>query len=152
MLWLASRSLAEPPKMWSRASSYTFAHDGPSMYLGFVSQKESDLVGIFTFENISGSRETAHRATLTGVAIEPDEFWPKVRYEAQKEAGGRWEVIGQSSLSGHSKRLAIEVGAPPVHLWVSLKLLQPLIGKYKFGRIVLDSGDVSEFNLNDLAP
>ena len=152
-----SARAAEPTPMpeWSGGTFATFAHDGPSIWLSFIHQDKWHLVGRFTFENVSGSRAQAKDVTVEGVEGEEGEegqFWPLVRCEARRAPDAPWEPIGGSSADGPRQRLEIKAGSPAVELRVTLDIFKPLIGKYESGRIVLSSGDTSQFELKDLAP
>jgi hypothetical protein len=141
-----------PVQEWSGGTFATFAHDGPTIRLWYMVQDKRHLVGRFTFENVSGSRAKATDATVEGVDREEDQFWPVVRCEVQRARGAPWEAIGESSVEGSRKRLAIKADSPPVELRVTLDIFKPFIGKYESGRIVLTSGDTSQFELKELTP
>ena len=149
---LLSASAAEPPRVWSRGFHATYAHDGPSIGLDYLNQSDSDLVGTFSFENISGKRAKARTVVVDGVETAPKTFWPKVRYEARKAPDQPWQPIGESSVVGRPKKLTIKSGAIYTDLWVSLGIFKPIVGRYESGRIILSSGQSSEFQLQSLAP
>jgi hypothetical protein len=141
-----------PAPEWSGGTFATFAHDGPSIWLSFIRQDKRHLIGRFTFENISGSRAQAKDATIEGINGEEGQFWPVIRCEARRAPDTPWESIGESSMDGPRKRLEIKADSPAVELRVTLDIFKPLIGKYYSGRIVLSSGDTSQFELQELTP
>jgi hypothetical protein len=143
---------AESPRIWSRGFNWTAAHDRPGIGLYYLNQDDSDFYGAFSCENTSGKRETAQKIVIEGVESEHGLFWPSVRYEARKDVTAPWESLGKSSAPGRPKKLTIEAEATDVDLWVSLQIFKPLIGKYESGRIVLNDGHTSEFQLKHLAP
>ena len=115
-------------------------------------QDKRHLVGRFTFENISGSRAQAKDVAVEGVDREEGQFWPVVRCEVRRARGSPWEPIGESSAEGSRRRLAIKADSAPVELRITLDIFKPLIEKYESGRIVLSSGDTSQFELKELTP
>ena len=50
------------------------------------------------------------------------------------------------------EKVTIARNSQNLELMVNLDEFQPLIGKYEVGRIVLNSGEVSEFELKSLLP
>jgi len=138
-------------ELFSGAFMYTFAHNGPSIMLGFVSGGVFHLSGIFTFENVSGDRERAKDVILRGVR-RPGAFWAQADCEVRRDEKSAWEPIGKSAVFGWPAKLVVKAEAKAIDLSVRLDLFEPFIGRYEFGRIILTSGDTSEFFLDDLTP
>ena len=144
--------MAEPPQVWSRGFTWMSAHDGPGIGLYYLNQDDSDFYGTFSFDNVSGERNVAHKVRIDGTQDRYRHFWPRVRYEARRDDKAPWESLGESSPRGRSKSLVVRPRQSNVDLWVILNIFKPLIGKYESGRIVLSSGERSEFQLKYLAP
>ncbi len=134
---------------FSRAMFYTYSHDGPNIILGMVSQDDWHTSGTFDFENISGERQQAKDAMLRGVK-RGGGFWPYVRCEARRKDSTVWDKIGESWVFGWPSRLVVKAESKPVEFSVRLDVFEDLVSKYEFGRIVLSSGDTSQFLLEDL--
>lgn len=147
---LTAACTGETRPSFSKAFFYTFAHDGPTIILGMVSSDGSHLSGTFDFENISGEREQAKDTVIRGVR-RVGGFWAHARCEARRDENSSWESLGHSRVLGWPATLKVKAGSTtPAEFSVRLDIFDNAIGKYKFGRIVLSSGDTSQFALEDL--
>ena len=77
--------------------------------------------------------------------------WPTVTAQVTNDDRGEWKTIGQSS---KPDRLYKPKSPPKVAelLYVDLSLLRPLIGKYRYGRVILETGESAIFELVNLLP
>ena len=147
---LVAACTGETRPYFSKAFFYTFAHDGPTIILGMVSSDGSNLSGTFDFENISGERKQAKHAVIRGVR-RLGGFWAHAHCEARRDENSSWEALGQSWVFGWPANLNVKAeSAAPAEFSVRLDIFDSAIGRYKFGRIVLSSGDTSQFALEDL--
>jgi len=147
-LFAACSSKTRP--YFSKAFFYTFAHDGPTIILGMVSADGAHLSGRFDFENISGERQQAKDAVIYGVR-RADRFWAHARCEGRRDENSSWESLGHSWILGWPATLKVKAESnTPAKFSVRLDIFDDAIGKYKFGRIVLSSGDTSQFLLEDV--
>jgi hypothetical protein len=103
-------------------------------YCGYVSKIDKD----FTY--INGSRTT------------DGAFWPNVTYQVGDEFGGTFKTIGKSVNKGNPLALRIKSMDTDTILHVDLDMLHAMVGKYQFGRIVLDNGESTTFALKFLSP
>jgi hypothetical protein len=113
--------------------------------------------------HLSRSDEHVHGACLffnyTPTLIEIDgseasngEFYPDVIFHVGNATDGEWNSIGQSYEHGKRLRMAVEPQKASKALMVELDVFRPMIGKFKYGRIVLKNGESALFELENLLP
>ncbi len=135
---------------FSKGFFYTFAHDGPAIILDMVSADGRHLTGTFGFENISGERKRAKDVVVRGVR-RAGAFWAHARCEVRRDENSSWEPIGRSWVLGWPATLNVKAeSTTPAEFSVRLDIFDDAINKYRFGRIILSSGDTSQFLLEDL--
>jgi hypothetical protein len=150
----------EPKHGWAGAF---FAHpiDSEEANHEFVlfglEQQAVHLIGTWSYVNYDVRGRAAVPVTIEGAKTLDGLFWPDVCLEVKNEAIGKWETIAKSSnhwweLSKTRDTIVIGRNSSNLDLMVNLDKFQPLIGKYKLGRIVLKSGEASPFELNVLLP
>jgi hypothetical protein len=74
------------------------------------------------------------------------DFWPQVGFQVTN-SGEEWKTIGKSRPNGVATVLQIPMGSAE-RMRVLLTDFKPVIGKYKFGRIVFSSGHSAVFSLS----
>lgn len=117
-----------------------------------VDQGELNLVGTWSYTNGAVGNETPSRVVIEGTTAADGSFWPNVRLKVRKGRAGKWKRIATSSNPGDRATVTIEPNVMNFDLTVNLDAFKPLLDKYKFGRIVLNTGRTSEFELKDLSP
>jgi hypothetical protein len=115
-----------------------------------VTQDRFHLTGGCVYDNaITGGRGSP-TVTIEGTESEGT-FWPDVICQVTNDAEGKWETIATIS-HGHSQAIAVAPGEAKFNLTVGLDIFQPLIDKYRLGRVVLKTGEAATFELKDLLP
>lgn len=150
-------SLAVPPSDPPQVSTWSVIWEGqpqdrPTLILLTVDQRDNELIGSYVFNNYYSKKDKAGDVTVEGVRDTNGLFWPCVQLQAKKHNAVDWEGIGASNTPGPRSKILIRKNATSIGLHVRLDLFKPLIGKYEFGRIILSSGQLSEFELKDLSP
>jgi hypothetical protein len=102
------------------------------------------LLGDFTYQ------ARAKSVVLEGTRTLDGDFWPKVTLQA---AGTDhiWKTIGESQNNGASTTLQIANGKSE-RIRVVLTAYQPLVGKFKFGKITFSNGQFGVFSIDLLDP
>jgi hypothetical protein len=144
----------ETPRYWSQTIVVERAStDAPhEVDLVHVDQKDS-LVGGLNVTN----RSSEPGASGTVMVIDGHEnadgtFWPSAELYVQKDKNNEWIKVGTSGDENPIKELRIYSNTSVIGLRVNLDPFKTHLGKFKFGRIVLKSGDEAVFILDDLKP
>ncbi|HEV2841928.1 MAG TPA: hypothetical protein VGW39_11425 [Chthoniobacterales bacterium] len=117
-----------------------------------VDQGELNLVGTWSYTNGAVGNEPPPRVVIEGIKTADGSFWPDVSLGVRKGRTGKWKRIAASPHLGERATVTIEPNAIGFDLMVTLDPFKPLLDKYKFGRILLNTGRTSEFELKDLSP
>jgi hypothetical protein len=101
------------------------------------------LTGEFLFE-----APPTKSVSLEGTRTLDGDFWPQVGFQVTN-SGEEWKTIGKSRPNGVATVLQIPMGNAE-RMRVLLTDFKPVIGKYKFGRIVFSNGQAGVFSINHL--
>jgi hypothetical protein len=99
-----------------------------------------------------------HSTEIEGTRTADGRFWPYVSAEDSNEPERTWKAIGQISHSGEPATFTVRpAGAVPnpldsTLLFVDMDVFRPMIGKFRYGRVVLKSGVAAAFELKELLP
>lgn len=154
-LCVSSSTYAEGQKVWSRMISAEPANSidrAREFVLVSVDQGDVHLVGTWSYTNGAVGSEIPPRVVIEGTKTADGGFWPDVRLEVRKGRKGKWKRIAQSPNRGERATVRIEPKATSFDLMVNLDAFKPFLNKYESGKIVLDTGWSSEFELKDLLP
>ena len=114
-------------------------------HLRSVTSLGGRLIGDFIFVPRS-----ENSAVIEGTRTLDGDFWPKVALQVGN-SDQHWERIGQSKHDGAPERLEVSAERGET-IRVLLNDYKPLIGKYKYGRIVFSNGESGVFYLDLLNP
>lgn len=78
-------------------------------------------------------------------------FRPMVKYEVAI-AANKWRSVGQSAKPSDSVAIKIDSAAPQAMLEIDMDPFRPMIGKFRWGKVVLENGESTTFSLDDLLP
>jgi hypothetical protein len=90
-------------------------------------------------------------ATIEGIRTADGQFWPHVKSQVASKLAGNWKTIAGLPRRGDAVTITIKPGENNMNLMVGLDTFQPLVGRYKFGRVILRSGETATFELKDLS-
>lgn len=146
---------AETLEDWGRSiiGERRSTDDPHEVDLSEVNQQDL-LIGDLTVKN----KPSAEKGSRSSVMVieghqNPDgRFWPRAELQVQKEKGGEWIKIGLSGNEPPASQLQIYIGTMVFGLRINLEPFKAHLGKFRFGRIVLSSGDEAHFLLDDLKP
>jgi hypothetical protein len=89
---------------------------------------------------------------LHGTRNAEGEFAPFVSYQVAVEGTTKWKTIGKSPESSNPVQIEISPANPRMLLDVDMEVFRSRIGKFRWGRIVLENGDAAPFSIDDLLP
>jgi hypothetical protein len=148
-------SQTEIHRTWSRtisiepANSENRAHQ---FVLYDVDQSESRLVGTWWYENGALGNQIPRRVEIEGTRTPDGVFWPDVTLQVKNELTRTWETVATPHSEGTRTTVTIEPNGRNSDLTVNLNVFKPLIQAHKLGRILLKTGEASEFELKYLLP
>lgn len=102
------------------------------------------LIGDFTFEAQPKAVSLQGTRTLDG------DFWPKATFQVAN-SDHVWKTIGKSQHSGTPVTLEI-AGGKAERIRILLTDYKPLIGKFKYGKVVFSNGQSGVFSIDLLNP
>jgi hypothetical protein len=125
----------------------------PFKITGIESSEEGDhVIGKFSFVNYKEGEKPPAPVMINGGKKSDNTFWPDVVAQVADD-DDNWKAIGKPSTSGTiTVSLMVPAKVDPERFYVNLDIFRPIIGKKKYGRIVLETGDSAIFELNDLLP
>ena len=146
---------AQTPQYWGRSiiNERTSTDATREIDLTDVAQRDI-LIGGLAVKNKSPEELKSRGSVIVIEGHQNDDgtFWPTAELQAQKEKGDQWTTVGVSGNGPPITQLKIYTGTIVDGLRINLDPFKPLLGKFRFGRIVLKSGDEAEFLLDDLTP
>ncbi len=145
---------AETPEYWGQSIIVERSTDDPrEVDLSDVNQ-ERVLIGDLTVKNKSPAEKGTRGSVMVieGSQHSDGTFWPTAELQVQKEKGGEWIKVGLSGNERPTSQLQIYTGTMVYGLRINLDPFKAHLGKFRFGRIVLTSGDEALFLLDDLKP
>jgi hypothetical protein len=153
--WPILTAKAESQRLWSRGFSSEPANSidrAREFVLFSLDQDELHLIGTWSYTNGTFGNKTPPRVVIEGTKTADGIFWPEVRFEVRKTRKTKWRRIATSPNEGQRASVTIEPNAINFDLTVNLDAFKVFLGKYESGRIILNSGRTSEFELKDLLP
>lgn len=118
----------------------------PNFLLAILSSIEDRLVGYFAFHN-----QSIGQVILNGTKTQDREFWPSVLMQVSNGENSEWTTIAQPATSDEVASLTVD-GKSTAKLMIKMDSFRPFVGKFKFGRVVLENGEPAWFELNELRP
>lgn len=79
-------------------------------------------------------------------------FWPRVIAEVANDASGEWKRLERPASRGKPAVFTLKSHEANVTLYVNLDIFRPMVGKMRYGRVVLANGEPAVFELKDLLP
>jgi hypothetical protein len=95
---------------------------------------------------------TPHSVDIDGRETSSGEFYPDVIYEIS-HGDGDWETLEvPTNNPGKQLTITVEARTRSRPLRINLDMFVPLIGKAKYGRLVLKTGEKAVFRVDELQP
>lgn len=113
-----------------------------------VSGEGDHVYGLCVFTNV-----TPALVAIDGTETPDGEFYPNVALQVANDEEGEWRALDPSSHPGKKAALTIEAKQVSKSLMVDLDAFRPMIGKFKYGKIALRTGEAAVvFKLEKLLP
>jgi len=138
-------------RKWSRELVYGYIPDPLVMkpfILGAVESTGGRLLGLGGYASPEGASSTVIRGTEA-----PDgTFRPYVVAQVANDQRGVWKTLPAAVHQGDPKTLTIRPNETSTAIRVELDVFIPMIGKFRYGRVVLQNEKSAAFELKDLLP
>jgi hypothetical protein len=140
---------AESPSSWVHEVSDAVNPRPSSFRIQTVAGEDDHLVGRATYRFIAHD----HFVKIDGVQTSDGRFWPDVTLETANTTDGEWHRFDQSKASGRAASHIFKSDEANPVLYFIFDGFRPLIGKVKYGRVILPgNGFNTFFELNELLP
>lgn len=109
---------------------------------------ETHVYGLCTFYNTKLAL-----TAIDGVETSNGDFYPNVIAQVSNDKRGTWETLKTSpTILGKDVTITVEAKGASRTLMVDLDVFRPFIGKLRYGRLLLKTGERATFELADLRP
>lgn len=154
LVLLVGLTLAQAQRYWSRSIMNDRVSTGHphEVELGEVYQRDILIGGLDVKNQLPESNGRGSVMIIEGHQKSDGTFWPTAELQVQKEQNSEWVKIGSSGTERPSGQALVHNGMSVSGLQVNLEPFKGYLGKFRFGRILLKSGDEAVFLLDDLRP
>jgi hypothetical protein len=125
------------------ADQYVFE----SLELVLITGQDDHVSGLLLYHNAKPAL-----ITIDGAETPDGEFHPDVVLEVGQSKNGKWQIVESLSKQGKKSTITVQGQQASKSLIVKLDAFRPMIGKLKYGRIVLKTGEAVIFELGKLSP
>ncbi len=110
------------------------------------------LMATCSYANYSYETDAPPPVTIRGVKMKDGKFHPHVFAKVTNDVNGEWKTIGELGVTG--KRTSRRIAGKRVgdRLTAELDVFRSQIGTFKYGSLVLPTGEAAVFELKDLLP
>jgi hypothetical protein len=140
---------AVPPHAWDMTVNF-LEGDPPNLPFAVVEINSlgEDLLAVCEYLDEEGTAATSINGTQT-----PDgHFWPYVIAQIATDYNGVWKTIGRPPNVGKQATVSIPPKDVDAKLYIDLEIFRPFIGKFRYGRVILEIGKAAPFELHNLLP
>ncbi|OLE55146.1 MAG: hypothetical protein AUG51_04705 [Acidobacteria bacterium 13_1_20CM_3_53_8] len=109
--------------------------------------EKGHMSGTCTYYNFSPAL-----VAIEGVETSGGDFYPSVTNQVANDPKGKWEIIKRSVPPGKAATTKVQAKARSKPLTLDLDAFVAMMGKFKYGRVVLKTGDSAIFDLDYLRP
>ena len=127
-------------------------HFEPFEIVGIGTEPGNHLVAKFFYFNYKEGNKSPAPVTIVGSKRSDGTFWPRVTAQVGSDPHGPWTAIGKPPTPGEAASLSIVSKPDEERFYVDMDIFRPLIGRMKYGRVVLESGEAALFGLELLLP
>lgn len=124
----------------------------PFEIIGVGSEDGKHLVGEFFFVNYKEGQQSPPPVTINGSRKADGTFWPRIVAQVANEIDSEWTTIQSSPTPGNTVATVVTTQQEKQRFYVNLDIFRPMIGKMKYGKVVLETGDAANFFIKDLLP
>lgn len=114
---------------------------------------DGHLTGLAVLTRYSLRRDYKREAaTIKGVETDDHRFWPNVTLQVADQIDGDWQTVERVPTSGATAARRVDPQTPGEAFFVNLDPFSRWIGRARYGRLLLENGDVVVFDLHRLEP
>jgi hypothetical protein len=124
----------------------------PLQIVGIECEDGTHVVGEFVYIYRKEGDANTPPLTINGSRKPDGTFWPKVAAYTSNEINSQWTTIGEPLTPGESISLVVTSKEEKQQFYVDLDVFRPMIGKMKYGKVILETGDSTIFEIEDLSP
>ena len=132
---------------WSRAVAHSIEPGVPFTVVATTSI-DGRLSAGCAYRYIAGSAPTV----LHGTSSANGDLSPFVTYEVATQDRMKWKTVAKFTESQNPATIEVNAANPTALLHVDMEPFRPTIGKFRWGRVVLENGQGAIFAIDDLLP
>jgi hypothetical protein len=83
---------------------------------------------------------------------EDGKSWLSAECQVGNDLNGVWRLVGKAKAHGSRSKLTVESHGINTKLSIQLDILRPFVGRFRYGRVVVDEATNATFSLNELLP
>jgi hypothetical protein len=112
-----------------------------------VKNDATGIVGQFNYGALGGRSRTIEEQ----VNDNEEPVWPQAALEVANDYHGQWRKVGNTSNPDNPTELK---DPPALAMWLNINLgaFRPMIGQFRYGQVILTTGDSTIIELVDLLP
>lgn len=150
-LLISLTTSANDTRNWTRilADTDSFSRSpGVPFVIAAIDHEDSVLSALCWYRYTVGTEPV----TLHGNKEADGRFWPVVTYEVAVEGKTKWKQLRADVEQSNSESIVVHPGNPIAKLSVYLEPFRKCMGIYRYGRVILETGQAAIFALDDLLP
>jgi hypothetical protein len=144
---------SEDSDSWGWGHSIIFEHlptNGPVLELNSVEQEAIGFFGDLGLSQRGTDVKKRPALIVRGHPARDGTFRPNMEFAVSNDGKNGWVVIESSFSDDPFATLTLDAVNKQIQFHIELDAFKPMIGKYKFGRIKLQSGESTVFPLREL--
>jgi hypothetical protein len=119
----------------------------PPLGVAGISEFDGNLIGECVYSPADGNTS----ASVAGTRATDGKLWLTAMAQVASDYRGVWMTVGKCPGSGEDARITLSKDDEANWL-VNLNAFRPWVGKYRYGRVVLDNGMSAIFELKNILP
>src|ERR1044071_4085109 len=113
-----------------------------------VTAKNCHLIATVSFYQTEGHNPATQ--VIEGKRTDDGKFWPDVLLEVRDDKTGTWLGVVAAPVKGTPDKVTIRPNESYDEMRVMLDPFKAFVGKQKFGRLILKTGETAIFELKDI--
>jgi len=115
-----------------------------------ISEESGHLIATASYGDYRKEKESHLPSLIKGVQTQGCTFWPEVKMQVSNNIQGEWKDVQPTNEQGEPATVTIEQRSPNVWLHLNLDAFHPLIGKFKYGKVILTNEQYAIFEVDNL--
>lgn len=120
----------------------------PPLVVAGISESDMNLVAECKYLPLDAKTSV----TVVGTKAADGKLWLTAIAQVASDYRGVWMTVGKSTGLGEAAKITLSTDDMEANWLVNLNVFRPCVGKYRYGRVVLDNGMSAAFELKDLLP